>query len=129
MEEEIYYERKDQYMYQLSRNKPPVIKIYDLGQYYEPFSLSRARIGTCPLNKDYVIKHGKWTYRVDRIFCKSKGHSMQENGYDFDGHCYIFIDITMDVPVNKKPFAKKPSVIEQMLKENKLIIINTPKWN
>lgn len=125
MEDEKYYSHNDQYIYQISINKPPVIKIYDLGQYYEPFCLSTFRIGVCPLGQSYVVKHGKWTYRVDRIFCKAKGHTIQKNGYNFDGHCYVFIDITMGVPINKKPFAKKPSEIDKMIKENKLIIITS----
>ncbi len=119
---EIYYVHNDQYMYQTSINTPPEIKIYDLGQHYEPFSLSQERIGVCPLGQDYVVKHGEKTYRVDRILCKAKGHSIKENGYDFDGHCYVFIDITMDTNKRRKPFAKKPSLIEKLIKEKKIII-------
>lgn len=125
-EEEIYYEHNDQYFLQVSINKVPEIVIYDLGQYYEPFKRGIDSEGVCPLISGQIIKHGKRTYRVDRIFCKEKGKNIKQNGYDFDGHCYIFIDSTIGL-TNKKPFAKKPSEVNAMI--NKFIITNWPGWN
>lgn len=75
-------------------------------------------------------------YRVERWFsgaggqlkigCPRKIYYTKEDYETLpeDVHCYVFIDITMDTNERKNPFAKKPSVVADLLKNNKIKITN-----
>lgn len=74
----------------------------DLTEFFEETSLK-------PLLQNSVIQVKNKTYRADRIFRGEK-------------HCYVFIDITIEGDVLREPFAKKPSVVQRMIKEKKIIV-------
>lgn len=78
----------------------------DLTEYYEP-KISK------PLLAGHIVSHNNVTYRVDRWFKAPK---------DIECHCYVFVDITIDTTLHIKPFAKKPSDVEALLKNNILQI-------
>lgn len=83
----------------------------DLTDFYEPIEIR-------PLLNDHIVTHGTRTYRVER-------HQKGFTKISFTEHCYVFIDITINAKQHKKPFAKKPSVIQEMINNKKLIITNT----
>lgn len=78
----------------------------NLTQYYESTEIK-------PLINEHIVKHGDRSYRVDRWFKSGK-------------HCYVFVDITMGVGQHRKPFAKRPSDVQELIKNNKITITNTP---
>lgn len=49
-------------------------------------------------------------YRTDRWFHGEK-------------HAYVFIDITMQAKAHKRPFARKPSEVNDLIKSGKLIVV------
>jgi len=75
----------------------------DLKPFYENTSIK------CLLQDSIVEMNGR-QYRADRWFKSGK-------------HCFVFIDITMDSEFLKKPFAKTPTYIKELIEENKLKII------
>ena len=103
----------------------------DLTPFYESVDIK-------PLLHDHTVKSGESTYRVERWFwstegvrkigCQRKKHLTKE---DFliqpkEIHCYVFIDISMNTPNRKNPFAKKPSVVTELIKSKKIVITNFP---
>lgn len=109
-----------------------------LKPFYEPITIR-------PLIHGHIVEAIKedpkknLTYRVERWFsgdegklkigCPRRIFYTKEDYIELpqDVHCYVFIDITMDSKhIHKKPFAKKPSYVDGLIKENKLIITNCP---
>lgn len=128
MDQYKYYVKNDQYLLNYDIDKPDMILIFDLGQYYEEFRCGRNSTGVFPINKGGIVTTGGKTFFVDRVECSSKGKSIAENGYDFDGHCYIFIDITEKEKAHIKPFAKKASEVNKSIM-NKTIVVQDFGFN
>ena|SRR3990170_8291700 len=99
----------------------------DLTPFFESISIK-------PLLNNSIVSSNGRTYRCERTFSSTSGvritgcqRKIYLTSKDFIDkptlvHAYVFIDITMDVPDRKKPFAKKPSYVVEMIKENKLQI-------
>ncbi|MES2395833.1 MAG: hypothetical protein V4549_07510 [Bacteroidota bacterium] len=114
----------------------------DLKPFYESTTIKPLlhdhTVQTVKLAKKGEKKEKNSTYRVERWFSSTEG--VRKIGCqrkklltkdDFEvlperTHCYIFIDITMDTNERKNPFAKKPSVVADLLKNKKIIITNCP---
>ncbi len=84
----------------------------DLTPYMEPSEIR-------PLLDGHILRIGKKTFRTER-------HHVN----DFKGHCYVFIDITLESSSRDKPFAKKPSYVQEAIENKKITITNTiyPIW-
>lgn len=108
-----------------------------LKPFYEPIAIR-------PLIHGHIVEAIKKApeknsmYRVERWFsgaggelkigCPRKRYYTKEDYATLpeDVHCYVFIDITMDTSDHKNPFAKKPSVVQELINSKKIIITNTP---
>lgn len=80
-----------------------MIYSFDLTPFYETTEIK-------PLLQNSVVKAKDKEYRADRIF---RGET----------HCYVFIDITIKGNTLRPPFAKKPSVVQKMIKEGSLTVV------
>lgn len=105
----------------------------DLKPFYESATIK-------PLLHDHTVKSGESTYRVERWFWSTEGvlkscpfpkgsRSYTKDNYEVMPerlHCYVFIDISLNTPNRKNPFAKSPSTVVELLKIKKIVITNLP---
>lgn len=99
----------------------------DLSQYFESTTIK-------PLLNGSLITSNNRQYRAERVFSSNGGElkiGYARKSYltkiDYSRlpekvHCYVFIDITLNVPQHKRPFAKKPSEIIELISAGKIII-------
>lgn len=78
-----------------------------------------------PLLSQSLVSVRNTTYRIEREW---------EGNITFaENHCYVFIPIEGNLFNDKgrpiKPFAKKPSEIERLVEEGKIIIVKLFNWD
>lgn len=111
---EYFVNHKNQYCVHIPTQMPYVVKIADLTPFYEPQAIGKDPIGVRPLLQGHTVKSGDRQYRTERIMNNKLGH------------CYVFIDISINHAQHKNPFAKKPSEVVELLKIKKIVITNNP---